>query len=96
MLEFLVVAMAFGMVVESPASKIGLASSIFSFAEVVAEAISSGISYEKLNSYCKDCIEELKKAGHEIERQGNINIKQSDRIKHLEELVDKLQNKGDR
>jgi len=37
-----------------------------------------------------------KKAGKEIERLGNINIKQSDRIKYLEELVDKLQNKGDR
>lgn len=63
---------------------------------VVSDAIVKGVSYDQLKGYANDLVEELRKAGKEIERQGNINIKQSDRIKYLEELVDKLQNKGDR
>ena len=72
-----------------------LAVSIINFCTAVAQAISEGVSYEKLKAYNTDCLNELRKAADEIERLNNICDKYSSRVKYLEDELDKLKNKGE-
>ena len=72
-----------------------LAVSILNFCSAVAQAISDGVSYEKLKAYNTDCLEELKKAATEIERLNNICDRYSTRVKYLEDKIEQLENKGE-